>query len=130
MLAMGEDACCGTCGKYAGQEPAAVVERAEMAGPISRFKIVVIAGRDMGREITPTKEIMIIGRARDADIQLADSALSRRQACLVFRNDGVYVKDLRSTCGTFVDGRRVDNMRLRDGSLVEFGDSALRVIER
>jgi hypothetical protein len=29
-----------------------------------------------------------------------------------------------------VDGRRVDTMRLRDGLLAEFGDSALRVIER
>jgi pSer/pThr/pTyr-binding forkhead associated (FHA) protein len=130
MSAMGEDACCETCGKYAGKEPPEVVERGEMTGPMSRFKIVVIAGRDMGREITPTKEIMIIGRTRDADIQIADSAISRRQACLVFRNDGVYVKDLRSTCGTFVDGRRVDNMRLRDGSVVEFADSALCVVSR
>jgi hypothetical protein len=99
---MGEDACCGTCGKYAGKEPAEVVTRGEMAGPMSRFKIVVIAGRDMGREITPTKEIMIIGRTRDADIQIADSALTRRQACLVFRNRS-WMEGASTPCGSATD---------------------------
>jgi len=49
-----------------------------------------------------------IGRTPPADVVLADGKVSRSH-CLVELKDGlVYVSDLKSTNGTFVDGKRVD----------------------
>jgi len=49
-----------------------------------------------------------IGRTPPADVVLADGKVSRSH-CLIELKDGLlYVSDLKSTNGTFVDGKRVD----------------------
>jgi pSer/pThr/pTyr-binding forkhead associated (FHA) protein len=123
---MGDDACCKTCGKYAGKEEPEPVERGELAVTMSKLKIVT----STGQEYIPTKETMIIGRATGADIQFSDGNISRRQACIVFREDGVYVKDLGSSCGTYVDGRKVAVGKVGNGSVIEMADYWLRIVER
>lgn len=49
--------------------------------------------------------------------------LSRRHAHIYTEDDAVYVEDLGSTNGTFVDGERLDDhaVRLEDGQRISFG---------
>jgi hypothetical protein len=49
-----------------------------------------------------------IGRTPPADVVLADGKVSRSHCELVIKDDLLYVTDLKSTNGTFVDGKRVD----------------------
>ncbi len=72
---------------------------------------------------------MVLGRGADAGLRINDPGVSRRHAEL--RLDGpvgsrsVSVADLGSTNGTFVDGRRVTEAALHEGSVVRVGNTEL-----
>ena len=56
-----------------------------------------------------------------------DTRLSRRHALVVRKGDELSLRDLGSTNGTFVEGRRIQESVVRDGALVRVGDSFLLV---
>jgi pSer/pThr/pTyr-binding forkhead associated (FHA) protein len=57
-----------------------------------------------------------------------DDFASARHARVEAQRDGLWLIDLDSTNGTFVNGERVDGRRrLRDGDVVKVGDTELRV---
>jgi pSer/pThr/pTyr-binding forkhead associated (FHA) protein len=70
---------------------------------------------------------LVVGRGAEADLRINDPGISRRHA--EFRLDGRQVKvaDLGSTNGTLVDGRRVSEAPLRDGSVVRVGSTDVTV---
>lgn len=69
-----------------------------------------------------------IGRSGDNEIALdEDDFASGRHARVESARDGVWIVDLGSTNGTFVNGERVEGRRrLHDGDLVQVGDTELR----
>jgi hypothetical protein len=66
----------------------------------------------------------VLGRDASADITLSDSAVSRRHARLFRAADGVWLEDLGSTNGTYINGDRLTvPYRLHDGDQVQLGNS-------
>ena len=63
---------------------------------------------------------MIVGRARDCDLSLAVAHLSRRHARLFFEDGVLWVEDLGSANGTFLNGRRVTRAQVRGGDELAF----------
>lgn len=79
-----------------------------------------------GDELYPLeKQTLVIGRARECDVRLADPNVSRRHAEL--RNEGgAYVLvDLGSTNGSLVNGQRIERAELRDGDRILIGQTEL-----
>jgi hypothetical protein len=74
---------------------------------------------------------LVVGRGSESDLRINDPGVSRRHAEFrVSRTRGlpeVSVVDLGSTNGTLVDGRRVDQAPLDDGSTVRIGNTDLVV---
>jgi pSer/pThr/pTyr-binding forkhead associated (FHA) protein len=69
---------------------------------------------------------MTIGRSRDCDIFLEDLAVSRLHATIRQLPDGVYeLEDHQSVSGTFVNGKAVARCRLKEGDIVQIGQSTL-----
>lgn len=62
----------------------------------------------------------IVGRARECDLSLAVAHLSRRHARLFFEGPALWVEDLGSANGTFLNGRRVDRAPIRGGDELAF----------
>ena len=92
---------------------------------------LVVDSRDGKREFLPTGARMTLGRGSKCDIPVKDIALSRVQCILFFDERGVFIKDSGSTCGTIVDGRKIDGpVPLKPGATIYFGNSILRVVER
>ena len=77
-----------------------------------------------GNEYRLTKSITNIGRGTDADIQIADNGASRLH-CAIVLGSQVLVRDLGSTNGTTVDGRRITEAVLQDGSIIKLGNTTL-----
>jgi hypothetical protein len=75
-------------------------------------------------------ERMTIGRNPDAEIFLDDVTVSRNHAMLVKRPDGVYIDDLGSLNGTYVNRRRIESHRLTDGDELQVGKYKLTFLER
>ncbi len=67
----------------------------------------------------------VLGRARDADIQIEDPNVSRRHAEIVQEGSAYWLVDLGSTNGTDIDGRRVHRARLSDGSRFTIGETTV-----
>jgi predicted component of type VI protein secretion system len=72
---------------------------------------------------------LIMGRSREADLQVRNRQVSGRHCSLsVDPDDGpVTIEDLGSTNGTFVDGQRVDRAPLLPGATLRLGESSWRV---
>jgi FHA domain len=71
---------------------------------------------------------LTIGRAEDNTLALpGDEFASGHHARIESQRDGVWILDLGSTNGTFVNGTRLDGRRkLREGDVVQIGDTELR----
>lgn len=81
---------------------------------------------EKGEQSCPiTAEGVTIGRARENVVQISYDGQVSRQHCQVFeRNGRFYVKDLESTCGTWVNGERVVERRLLGGEKIHVGSGA------
>jgi tetratricopeptide (TPR) repeat protein len=90
-----------------------------------RAFLSVLSGREVGALFKLGPGESIIGRGNDCDVQLVDDGVSRRHAKLVRDLDGTSkIIDLKSTNGTFVNGRRVAVEVLREGDRIRIGQSA------
>lgn len=74
----------------------------------------------LANRVFPLKEINIIGRANECDISLAAAHLSRRHAQLQIIDGMLFVKDLDSANGTFLNGKRVAEARVKRGDELRF----------
>ena len=71
-----------------------------------------------------------IGRLEDNDIVLPKSNVSKRHSRLVLKDGRYIVVDLKSTNGTFVNGRRISApMVVRKGDKVYIGDYILTLVK-
>jgi pSer/pThr/pTyr-binding forkhead associated (FHA) protein len=83
---------------------------------------------DEGEVIGIDSTALTVGRGSDNDLPLeVDEYASGRHARLEPRGDGVYVADLGSTNGTFVNGIRLTGDRkLVPGDIVRVGQTDFR----
>lgn len=90
--------------------------------------VVVSPGSDQGRQVVLTRPQALVGRSVECDIRFDDPHVSRRHASLVHRGGTVYVQDLDSTSGTYVNGVRVGGPHvLWPGDVVSFAGVELRL---
>jgi len=68
---------------------------------------------------------VVIGSAENADVVVQAPEVSRLHASLEVRHDGVWVRDLESRNGTYIDGIRVVEARVPDGATLSLGAARL-----
>ncbi len=109
--------------------PLAEAERHEKRAP-RPGALVVVASPDLAENerIELAHEPVTVGRGPLNDLQLIDDEFaSGRHALLDPRRDGVWVEDLGSTNGTFVNGVRLtSSRRLTPGDIVRIGETDFR----
>jgi pSer/pThr/pTyr-binding forkhead associated (FHA) protein len=83
---------------------------------------------DAGSEVEVGRTDVTIGRAGHNDVMLAgDEFASGRHVRVEPRPDGIWVEDVGSTNGTFVNGARLEEpRRLEPGDVVRVGETDLR----
>ncbi|WP_051274540.1 FHA domain-containing protein [Cellulomonas sp. URHD0024] len=83
--------------------------------------VVVTPGPDVGRHIELPEHRIVVGRAPDCDVCLSDPRVSRSHAMLDRRGTRVFVEDLGSTSGTYVNHVRLSSAcELHAGDVVAF----------
>jgi pSer/pThr/pTyr-binding forkhead associated (FHA) protein len=73
---------------------------------------------------------MAIGRRPDSAVFLDDVTVSRDHALVVRRGEDLYLDDLGSLNGTYVNRHRVDSHRLDDGDELQIGKYKLTFLSR
>jgi signal transduction histidine kinase/pSer/pThr/pTyr-binding forkhead associated (FHA) protein len=69
------------------------------------------------------KEQLMVGRSRKCDVLLDDGLVSRAHAVFELRAEGLWIKDLESRNGTFLNHERVAEALLRPQDIVKIGRS-------
>lgn len=83
------------------------------------------SGRRAAAFDLPAKGALVLGRSDKADVTLLHPQVSRAHAQILRRGSDVYVEDLGSSAGTFVNGQLVREHRLSEGDVVRIGSSRL-----
>jgi pSer/pThr/pTyr-binding forkhead associated (FHA) protein len=92
--------------------------------------VIRSGGGRAGESFSIEGDRMTIGRSPDANVFLDDVTVSRNHALLVRRRDGLYIDDLGSLNGTYVNRRRIESHRLQNGDELQVGKYKLTYLER
>ena len=98
----------------------------EAASPIDlgiQREVAVLSWEGKRHEIS--KRRVVIGRSRDADVQVDDPNVSRRHAELRQEGATYWLVDLDSTNGVEVHGKRVKRLKLEDGTRFTIGSTEI-----
>jgi hypothetical protein len=88
-----------------------------------------ISGKYRGNEVPLTEGAeIIVGRSGDLGMVLAEDMVSRRHARIAIEDGTIFIEDLGSTNGTFVNGEKVSSATLKEGDRVLIGTNILRVV--
>ena len=89
----------------------------------------VVAGPQMGRVFTfEQHDTFLIGRSEDSHFCLPqDRFFSRHHCILEIAPPQIFLRDLGSTNGTFVNGIRVETAHLKSGDRIQGGETVLEV---
>ena len=105
-------------------------QAAELAALRDSGRLVVVRSPALseGDELTLNSSALLLGRGSDNDVNLArDEFASSKHARVEPRRDGVWVEDVGSTNGTYLNGIRLTQAkRLAPGDVVRIGETELR----
>ena len=65
--------------------------------------------------------ITIIGRRHDCDLRIPLMVVSRRHCELSMNKDTLKIRDLDSRCGTFLNGKRINEAVVKAGDYIRIG---------
>lgn len=93
----------------------------------------VLQGPLVGKEFEIRAEETLIGRGPNCQVQIANRAVSSKHCILYLWPDGLFVNDLKSTNGTFVNKMQLtksDVTELWDADVLSVGDVSMHVMLR
>jgi hypothetical protein len=105
---------------------AAAPQPTEAASPVElgvEREVAVLSWPGERHEIE--KRRVVLGRSKDADVQVPDPNVSRRHAELRQEGATYWLIDLDSTNGVEVNGRRVKRLKLEDGTRFTLGSTEI-----
>lgn len=110
------------------QAAAAGLVAAPVRPELGRLIVLTSPALERGDRIALDSHALTVGRATTNDVPLAgDEYASSRHARFEPRGDGIYVEDIGSTNGTFVNGIRLTReRRLTPGDVIRVGETDLR----
>ncbi|MCP3138456.1 FHA domain-containing protein [Pyxidicoccus xibeiensis] len=95
------------------------------------YALKFISGKYQGGEF-PLKvdKQIVIGRSSELDMVLVEDMVSRKHAKISFADGKITIEDLGSTNGTFVNGEKVKQARLKEGDRILIGTSILKLVHQ
>lgn len=91
----------------------------------TNFRLLTVEGVPPG-VVYAVEGTSRIGRSDESDIVLNDPSVSRTHATIEIAAGRATLRDLDSTNGTFINGKRIRSQALRDGDELKLGNTRLR----
>ncbi|HZU82830.1 MAG TPA: DUF4388 domain-containing protein, partial [Polyangiaceae bacterium] len=112
------------------QDPSPKVPTSPAPRPGGRSYVLrFISGKYQGGEFPLAADRQVlIGRSSDLDMVLVEDMVSRKHARISMQSDQIWIEDLGSTNGTFVNGEKIKRARLKEGDRVLIGTSILKLM--
>ncbi len=90
-------------------------------------ELILQNGRQAGARRPLGMPTTFIGRNAGCEMRLNVDGVDPLHCLLVFREDGLELRDLNSVHGSYVNGSRVDGAKLRSGDLIKVGPFQFRL---
>jgi DNA-binding CsgD family transcriptional regulator len=75
------------------------------------------------------KDPFIIGRNEDCNLYLSSNNISRNHAEIYFNGSSIMLRDLKSTNGTFINGKKIsDAVLLNNGDKISFSNIEFKIM--
>ncbi len=87
---------------------------------------LIMEGDEKGRIIYLSKNYMTIGRGAHADIVISDKTVSRKHCLIEVNGLDVFVIDLESSNGTYVNNVKINKALLKPGDKLRIGSTLLK----
>jgi uncharacterized tellurite resistance protein B-like protein len=92
-------------------------------------RLIVDKGPDRSRNIPLEAGIkLVVGRDASCDFVVADQSCSRRHFAVIEKDGKYFLKDLKSTHGTLVNGWNVETTPLNDGDAISAGETVFSFV--
>ncbi len=86
---------------------------------VGNWSIIADSGPEKGQVIA-IREKTSVGRALECDISILEPGLSRQHAELEVVNDELIIRDLGSSNGTYLNGKKINHSVCRSGDVLQF----------
>ena len=86
---------------------------------------IVLAGQDIGRIFKIEETKVTFGRDSTCTFPIEDDQVSREHAEAKHESRGIVLYDLKSTNGTFVNGRKIHRRLLKNGDRIQIGSDMI-----
>lgn len=87
--------------------------------------LIVVKGQSTGTRIPVTQPQFLIGRDARCHLRPRSPVVSKWHCAIITRDDGVYVRDLNSLNGTFVNSTRIKGeVKVHSGDILRVGPLA------
>lgn len=113
-------------GETSERDTAAGQTQASATGP----SLVIRTGGRAGDSFVLDGDRFTVGRDTDSDVFLDDVTVSRNHAVIVRRGDGLFIDDLGSLNGTYINRRRIESHELVDADELQIGKFKLTFLAR
>jgi hypothetical protein len=107
------------------------IERGELVieGLTLPLALRFISGKYQGGEFPlPEGGEIVIGRSSELDMVLVEDMVSRRHAKISVEGGNIFLEDLGSTNGSFVNGEKISRTKLGEGDRILIGTSIIKVV--
>ena len=100
------------------------IEKLEAESEQSAY-ILFLAGPLQGKLYCLEPGMTVIGRADEADIMVSDARISRRHFEITLEQGVAVIRDLGSTNGTFINGKRVTEHKFVNGDKIQISSNTI-----
>jgi len=90
-------------------------------------KLLVLSGPLAGQSYELKVDKTTVGRVEDNTFQIADPSVSSHHCEIHLQGEGLLIKDLNSTNGTFINGEKITEATLKAGQTLKLGQVELRI---
>ena len=88
-----------------------------------------ISGKYQGGEFPlPEEGEIVVGRSSELEMVLVEDMVSRRHAKISVEGGDIFLEDLGSTNGSFVNGEKITRTKLAEGDRILIGTSIIKVV--
>jgi len=86
-----------------------------------RYRLIFEKGLRQGTVFETDQPVLTIGRDPLCGLVLTEKGISRRHAVIEEKDDGIYIRDLNSINGLYINHEKIEEKRLETGDIIEIG---------
>ncbi|MBX7147467.1 sigma 54-interacting transcriptional regulator [bacterium] len=113
---------------HTAEAPTKIIKLADLGNQLLVEKpLLVLDEAGSVREVKILKNKITIGSREGVDVLLKDDYVSGKHCELKFTSSGIFLTDLKSTNGTYVNDTRVGDIGLKPDDIIRIGETKLTI---